>query len=61
MKPIPLFFNLFLVVCLVYEACEDQQFMPRERRIMPPDPKSGLPRPWPEPKDGERAGGLPKR
>jgi carboxypeptidase Q len=50
--------NVVLTACLVYEACEDPQFVPRERRVMPIDPRTGKPRPWPEPRDPERAGGL---
>jgi hypothetical protein len=53
--------NVVLVACLVYLASEDPQFIPRERRIMPTDDKTGLPRPWPAVRNGERAGGLEKK
>ena len=49
--------NVVLVATLVYMASEDPEFVPRDRRVMPIDEKTGLPRPWPEPKEPERAGG----
>jgi Zn-dependent M28 family amino/carboxypeptidase len=52
--------NVILTACLAYQASEDPQFVPRDRRIMPVDQRTGLPRPWPEPHDPKRAGGLKK-
>jgi carboxypeptidase Q len=52
--------DVVLTTCLVYQACEDPTFVGRERRIMPNDPRSGKPRPWPAVQDAERAGGLKK-
>ncbi len=43
-----------LVACLVYLASEDPQFIPRERRMMPPDKATGAPQAWP-------AGSVPNR
>ncbi len=52
--------NVILTACLAYQASEDPQFVARDRRIMPVDQRTGKPRPWPEPHDPERAGGLKK-
>ncbi len=52
--------NVALTACLVYEASEDPTFVPRDRRVMPTDQRTGKPRPWPEVRDAERAGGLKK-
>ena len=49
--------NVVLTVCLVYMASEDSVTVSRERRVMPVDEKTGQPRPWPEVKEPERAGG----
>lgn len=40
--------NATLVAMLAYLASEEPQSMPRERRMMPVDPSTGNPRPWPE-------------
>jgi len=53
--------NIVLTACLVYQASEDPVFVARDRRVMPADPRTGKPRPWPEPHDPERAGGLKKQ
>jgi carboxypeptidase Q len=55
-----LMYNVVLTACLVYQACEDPAFVPRDRRIQPADRRTGQPRPWPEVQDAERAGGLKK-
>ncbi len=52
--------NVILTACLAYQASEDPEFVPRDRRVMPIDPRTGKPRPWPQPADPERAGGLKK-
>lgn len=46
--------NAALVASLVYLAAEDPEFIARERRVMPPDRKTGAPQPWP-------AGSIPNR
>ena len=50
--------NVVLTACLVYLASEDPEFIPRERRDMPIESRTGKPRPWPEPHEPQRAGGL---
>ena len=40
--------NATLVAMLAYLASEDTVLMPRERRVMPVDPATGRPRPWPD-------------
>jgi hypothetical protein len=40
--------NATLVAMLAYLASEDTVLMPRERRVMPMDPATGRPRPWPD-------------
>ncbi len=52
--------NVVLTACLAYLASEDPQTVSRVRRIMPIDEKTGQPRPWPQMKGPERAGGLKK-
>ena len=50
--------NVVLTACLAYLASEDPLFMPRDRRVMPLDEKTGQPRSWPKVSEPERAGGL---
>ena len=52
--------NVVLTACLAYLASEDPLTVSRARRIMPIDEKTGQPRPWPQMKGPERAGGLKK-
>jgi hypothetical protein len=52
--------NVVLTACLAYLASEDPQTVSRTRRVMPLDEKTGQPRPWPQMKGPERAGGLKK-
>jgi Zn-dependent M28 family amino/carboxypeptidase len=40
--------NATLTAMLVYLASEDPQVMPRDRRVMPVDPATGVPRAWPD-------------
>jgi Zn-dependent M28 family amino/carboxypeptidase len=40
--------NATLAAMLVYLASEDPQTMPRDRRVMPVDPATGVPRAWPD-------------
>ncbi len=48
--------NAVLVASLAYLASEDPQFLPRDRRVMPVDLKTGQPRPWPELHEPNRTG-----
>jgi hypothetical protein len=50
--------NVVLTASLVYLASEDPSFMPRDRRLMPTDQKTGQPRPWPAMLEPDRAGRL---
>jgi hypothetical protein len=52
--------NVVLVACLAYLASEDPAFLSRERRVLPPDKKTGKPGAWPIPEEPERRGGLPR-
>ncbi|MCU0410925.1 MAG: M20/M25/M40 family metallo-hydrolase [Bacteroidetes bacterium] len=50
--------NVVLAASLAYLASEDPQFVPREKRVMPIDPKTGQPRPWPQMRgEPDRVGG----
>lgn len=53
--------NVVLTACLAYLASEDPSFISRDKRIMPDDRRTGQPRPWPEVREPERAGGLEKK
>jgi carboxypeptidase Q len=53
-------YDVVLTACLVYQACEDPTFVPRDRRVLPNDRRTGKQQTWPEPVDAERAGGLKK-
>jgi hypothetical protein len=50
--------NVILTAALVYMASEDPTFTPRTKRSMPLNPRTGEPRPWPQPRDGNRSGRL---
>jgi hypothetical protein len=52
--------NVVLAASLVYLASEDPLTVPRDKRVMPMSRQTGLPQPWPQMTDPERAGGLPK-
>jgi carboxypeptidase Q len=52
--------NVVLTACLAYLASEDPTTVSRVKRIMPIDEKTGQPRPWPNMRGPERAGGLKK-
>jgi carboxypeptidase Q len=52
--------NVILTACLAYLASEDTMMVSRAKRIMPIDEKTGQPRPWPQMKGPERAGGIKK-
>jgi Zn-dependent M28 family amino/carboxypeptidase len=51
--------NVVLAASLAYLASEDPQIVPRDKRLMPIDEKTGQPRPWPKMNgEPERAGGM---
>lgn len=51
--------NVVLAASLAYLAAEDPQFVPRDKRLMPIDEKTGQPRLWPQMSGGpEREGGM---
>jgi len=50
--------NAVLAACLAYLAAEDPETVPRDKRLMPADRRTGEPRPWPQQRDGQRRGGL---
>jgi hypothetical protein len=52
--------NVVLVACLAYLASEDPEFLSRERRVLPPEKKTGKPGEWPKLEEPERRGGLPR-
>jgi Zn-dependent M28 family amino/carboxypeptidase len=53
--------NVVLAASLVYLASEDPEFMPRDKRILPIDEKTGEPKNWPEPVEPNRAGRLEEK
>jgi carboxypeptidase Q len=50
--------NAMLAAILAYQACEDPQKTPRDRSVMPIDPKTGKQNTWPEQRKATRRGGL---
>ena len=50
--------NVVLTACLAYLASEDPAFIPRDKRIMPENERTGQLREWPEVRQPQRAGGL---
>lgn len=48
--------NVVLTACLAYLASEDPDFVPREKRMMPVNPRTGEQRPWPPVRQPERDG-----
>ena len=50
--------NVVLAACLAYLACEDPEFIARERRTMPADKVTGKAQEWPPVKDPKREGGM---
>ena len=50
--------NVVLAACLAYCASEDTVPVPRLRRVMPTDMKTGKPQEWPPVKEPKRAGGM---
>jgi carboxypeptidase Q len=48
--------NAILTAMLVYLAADDPETVPRDRRIMPVNPRTGRQGTWPECRDGARTG-----
>lgn len=48
--------NAILTAILVYQACEDPDKMPRDRSLLPVDPKTGERMKWPEQRKATRKG-----
>jgi hypothetical protein len=40
--------NATLAAMLIYQASEDPERVPRDRSVLPPDPRTGTPRAWPD-------------
>lgn len=49
--------NAILTAILVYMACEDPQFFPRDKAVLGINPRTGEPREWPSPRNPTRNGG----
>ncbi len=50
--------NAILTAILTYMASEDPERTSRERAVLPINPRTGEQMTWPEPRDGNRRGGL---
>lgn len=50
--------NAMLAAILVYMACEDPEKTPREKSVLPTNPRTGEPGKWPEQRKATRKGGL---
>lgn len=50
--------NAILTAILVYMACEDPQTTPRDRAVLPANPRTGQPGSWPEQRKATRKGGV---
>ncbi len=50
--------NVILIATLAYMASEDPDFFPRDRRVMPPHPRTGEIMEWPAQREPNRRGGL---
>lgn len=50
--------NAILTAILVYMACEDPKFLPREKAVLPNNPRSGAPMTWPAKRSPNRKGGV---
>jgi hypothetical protein len=49
--------NAVLTAMLAYLASEEPEMMARDRRVLPPNPRTGAPGEWPVCRDGARSGG----
>jgi Zn-dependent M28 family amino/carboxypeptidase len=50
--------NAILVAILVYMACEEPILIPREKSVMPVNPRTGEQTKWPEQRKAKRRGGF---
>ncbi len=50
--------NAILVAILVYMACEEPNLIPREKSVMPVNPRTGEQTKWPEQRKAKRRGGF---
>lgn len=50
--------NAILTAILVYMACEEPELMPRDKAVLPANPRTGQPGSWPEPRKATRKGGM---
>lgn len=50
--------NAILTAIMVYMACEEPELMPRDKAVMPLNPRTGQPMSWPEPRKATRRGGM---
>ena len=49
--------NAILTAILAYKASEAPEKVSNTKRVMPVDPKTGTPRPWPNVRKPRRSGG----
>lgn len=49
--------NAILTAIMVYMACEDPEFFPRDKAVLGTNPRNGEPREWPSPRNPTRKGG----
>jgi carboxypeptidase Q len=49
--------NVVLIATLAYMASEDPEFMPRDKRVMPVNPRTGQEASWPQQRSPNRSGG----
>ncbi len=49
--------NVILIATLAYMASEDSEFMPRDKRVMPVNPRTGQQARWPQQRSPNRSGG----
>ncbi|MCR6720676.1 MAG: M28 family peptidase [Chitinophagaceae bacterium] len=50
--------NAILTAIMVYMACEDPKFVPRDKSVLPLNPRSGAPMNWPSKRAPIRKGGV---
>jgi carboxypeptidase Q len=50
--------NVILIATLAYMASEDPETFDREKRVMPPHPRTGQQMNWPEVRSPNRSGGT---
>tara|TARA_R110000796_G_scaffold77584_2_gene173204 strand:- start:68325 stop:69875 length:1551 start_codon:yes stop_codon:yes gene_type:complete len=49
--------NAILTAIMTYMASEDDQFFPRDKSVLPVNPRNGQPMEWPSPRNPNRKGG----